>query len=1008
MIPTHTPGLGTTHQHTLYNLTTIFDSMSHGVVLQDASGTIIECNASAERILGATRTQMMGPTSMDPDWRAIRVDGTAFLGSEHPAMVALASGEPQQGHVMGVRRPGRSLTWISIDATPIREADGSLRVVSVFSDITSRLEAERELVQSRLQLRSVREAQAHFIAGQNPSDVFSRVLDTLLSLTQSEHGFIGEVLQRPDGTSFLRTHAITNSVRSKDARASCEGGGVEGLEPGYVESLVSHAIASGEMVISNAPTTDPRLAGTLAGHAPLNSFLAIPVRANDRLLGLVGIANRPGGYDELLVTSLNPYLTTFAQFIDAMRRERDRATMQRSLQESESSLRLVLDATGMGRWDWNPQTDQATFDEQWAAMIGYAADEIEHSGAQWVTLLHPDDLVALKPVLDAHLRGETTEYRAEFRMRHKQGHWVWLLALGRVVERDHTGKPTRVVGVHVDINSQKDTEAALAQARDAAERANRAKSEFLANMSHEIRTPMNGVIGVAHLLLSTGLDDEQRELAETMMRSGEVLLSLIDDVLDFSKIEADRLVLERVAFDPRETIADAMAAAAPHAEAKGIDLVVDWACEPLTTLTGDPKRLRQVLMNLVSNGVKFSSEGAVVMRIERQPRGLLRIAVIDSGIGIPEDKQATIFEKFVQADNSTTRRFGGSGLGLAISRRLVEAMGGSIGVVSTPGEGSTFWFTLPECASSEGSAEGDEAAARLAGARVLVVSKCQPLGESWQRILRRGTPHVDVWPSVETVAAELAAATVREKPYDLVVFDAGQRAGSTGAAVRNLAVDTTARAAGLVVVAPASQRHELRQLVAGSRSLVLGKPVLRDGQLLASASRALDRRTTDAGGPPRSSVEISNDRRTTGEARHPRRLRVLLAEDNEVNRLVATKMLRRAGCEVDVAGDGRAAVAMAGLVAYDVVFMDCDMPEMDGFEATALLRARAADAPGTAADVPIIALTANALVGDRERCLASGMSDHIAKPIVPRAVTEALARWVTVDGRGPSEDSLAS
>ena len=342
---------------------------------------------------------------------------------------------------------------------------------------------------------------------------------------------------------------------------------------------------------------------------------------------------------------------------------------------------------------------------------------------------------------------------------------------------------------------------------------------------------------------------------------------------------------------------------------------------------------------------------------------------------------------------------------MAISRRLVEAMGGTIGVVSSPGVGSTFWFTLPERAPSVASAAAPPATAPLTGARVLVVSACRALGESWRHILQRCTPHVDVWLELETAMGALEAATANGKPYDLVVVDAGHRADP---AVRSLALATMERSTGLVVVAPAGYRQELRQLVASSGSQVLRKPVLRHEQLVAAAARALDRRAAAADSAPTSVVGLVNDRRTASAPPRVCRPRVLLAEDNDVNRLVATKMLKKAGCDVDLAVDGRAAVEMAGLAVYDLVLMDCNMPEMDGFEATALIRARAAGAPGTAADVPIVALTANALVGDRERCLASGMNDYIAKPIVPRALSEALARWTAIDGHGRSTDSVAS
>ncbi|MGE0594468.1 MAG: PAS domain S-box protein [Vicinamibacterales bacterium] len=1103
--------------HSLHNLRAIVESMAEGIVLQDATGAIVECNEAAEQILGLTRDQMMGRTSMDPRWRAVREDCTELPGEEHPPMLALRTGMSQRGRMMGIHKPDGTLQWLSVNSTLLVDAEGT-RVVSVFADVTSRRAAERaaarlhalsasivesaldavvsidehgivqswnaravelfgfsrneavgrllsgliiperhraahdaglarfrqtgggrmvgtqieidalrkdgsvvpvelslaaarmdgqvvfnafirdlterraieaEVATSRQLIAGISDVQAHFIAGEDPHAVFSRMLDTVLVLTGSEYGLVGEVYRRTDGSPFLRTHAIVDRSWSGELRSDCAPGLGACLPSHDPDSPFGRAIASGVVVIDNA--WSPALHGPDSHPAgtPM-ACLGLPIHANGRLVGMVGIVNRREGYDQRLVQMLEPYLATCGQLLDAIRRERDRAAMGRALAESEARMRVVLDATGVGQWDWNPQTDDAHFDDQWALLAGYTLGEIVQTGSNWIALLHPDDLAAVGAALDAHLRGDTAQYRTEFRMRHKDGRWIWIAALGRVVERDAEGRASRMVGIHIDVTAQKANEEALAQARDAAEAANRAKTEFLANMSHELRTPMNGVLGAAHLLLATPLDAGQHELADMMIRSGEILLSLIDDVLDFAKIEADRLVLERVPFDPRETMAEAATVVAPRADEQGIDVVVDWACEPVAAMVGDQKRLRQVLLNLASNAVKFSSREAVVLRVERPGPDLLRFLVIDRGIGIPVEQQQSIFEKFVQADSSTTRRFGGSGLGLAISRRLVEAMGGTIGVCSTPGHGSTFWFTVPLGVRAPAAAAADgvlltqalPSPAPLAGVRAFLVADGDALAAALDRELARAG-------AVTVRCADMAAVGRRQghasTTRSVAIVDWSPRRGEVRAFAHDLL--TSGWTQPLVVLAPAGHRDELRHALAGATIQVVAKPVLRAALVTAVRGALAEGEDAQVLALPRPS-ESRTGRPYQG-------LRVLLAEDNDINRLVATRMLARLGCEVSVATDGRAAVAMCAAARYDIILMDCDMPVMDGFQATAAIRGCAwrPHDPGTPPDVAIVALTANALPGDRERCVAAGMTGHLAKPIIPATLRRALDDW---------------
>jgi len=518
----------------------------------------------------------------------------------------------------------------------------------------------------------------------------------------------------------------------------------------------------------------------------------------------------------------------------------------------------------------------------------------------------------------------------------------------------------------------------LAETRDAALASTRAKSEFLANMSHEIRTPLNGVIGMTEILLDGTLSPEQHEYAQTIRRCGEHLLTVINDILDSSKIEAGKLMLEHTDFDLRTAIEDVTQLFAPHAQDKGIELLCALPPDFSGEVRGDAGRIRQVLTNLVSNAVKFTERGEVV--IEARPIGespvylTTRLSVRDTGIGIAPDRYQAIFESFTQADGSTTRKYGGTGLGLTISRQLVELMGGRLGLDSEPGQGSTFWFDLsfPKSAKPANA----ELASRdiLAGLHVLIVDD-----NATNRLILEKT--LDAWGCrpVCVPSGEAALATLRrgldDDPFRLIVLDMhmpDMDGAQTAALVRR---DPRFAAVPLLLLSSLGHLQAARQLgFAG----VMTKPV-RQATLLDTLLTLLGGRSAPIPAKP-------------SESRLPRvteGLRVLLAEDNRVNRTVAVRLLSRLGCMVDTAEHGREAVEAMTRVAYDIVLMDVQMPIMDGFEATAAIRRL----ENTGDRVPIIALTAHAMQGDRERCLEAGMDDYLAKPVTLTALAEKLARW---------------
>jgi two-component system, sensor histidine kinase and response regulator len=659
-------------------------------------------------------------------------------------------------------------------------------------------------------------------------------------------------------------------------------------------------------------------------------------------------------------------------------------------------VNIATESAGICSWELDLLTDRFLWMENPIKTLAHVLTADLHINSLEGQVL-PEDLALFRDVVEAALAKQTDRISIRYRARGANGDIVHVQSFGRII-LDEKGVPFRLLGVSWDVTKEVVASESLRQQTEAAQAASRAKSHFLANVSHEIRTPMNGIIGMTGLLIDTQLDRTQRDYAETIRSSADSLLTVINDILDFSKIEAGKLELESIELDLRANVEDVGSAMAFQAATKGLELIVNVDAQVPRRVLGDPQRLRQCLVNLVSNAIKFTKAGEIVIEVRSKQDGngaaLTYFEVRDTGMGIAEKTLDTLFQPFVQADSSTTRHFGGTGLGLSIVRRLVELMGGEIGVSSEIGIGSRFFFTVPlkpaEAIAPERRVRSD------VGGRILIVDD----NVTNQRVLSSQLVHAGY--TVTTVGSgsaaldELRDATASDHPFDMVITDF-QMPDMDGAMLGERIVTMPDLASTRLVMLTSLDRHgDTPRLAALGFAAYLTKPV-RERELIDAVARVM------CGAPRQWQMDtqpmITINMLTESSSQQRYGGHVLLVEDNFVNQKVAVRFLERMGCTVEVASNGAEGVAACQQRHFDVVLMDLQMPVMDGMTATRKIREWE-----TTGHIPIIALTANAMTGDRELCEAAGMDGYLTKPIEVERLRNVLKRY----GLAKDEASLCA
>ena len=947
----------------------------------------IDATAGALRQTGLRYDQLMKLSPQDL-LREKRED----LIAKYDELIAAAP-EVMRTESEGRFRDGRQ-SYVELHRHAMR-LDGRWTVVSISRDITERKLAELAAQRFARMFAAVSGINEAIMRAATPQELYQRVCDAAVG----DGKLLGASVCVPDEQSKV-VHIVAAGVsmdKLHDARVPIESLTLEG------HGLIGSAFRLQQPCISNDYLNDERTSHWHSRAAPLGiaSGAALPFIQRGRTMGvLLLFSAEKHAFDDEIVKLLLHLSHNVAFALDNFKREAEREAAEEQLRTTQARLTRAIRGANDGLWELDVATREMWVSPHFADLFGYQQSEFLGASQMFFDVIHAEDQPKLRDAIERCIR-EDILMDVEVRGKIHAGEWRWY-RIRAALERNAAGQPMTVSGSERDITQRQRYQLALIEATETAAAANRAKSEFLANMSHEIRTPMNGVIGMIELLLETPLNPMQLDYAQTVRDSAAGLLTVINDILDFSKVEAGKLELECLDIDVRDTIEDVARLLAIQAHPKGLEIIALLDPSLPDLVRGDAGRLRQVLLNLGGNAVKFTQQGEVAIEckvVEKDAQGVIvRCEVRDTGMGIPASRLDALFKPFTQVDSSTTRRFGGTGLGLSIVKRLVDLMGGEVGVSSEEGAGSTFWFTARLGVAHDTGKARPAPPMSLRSQRIIIVDD-----NMTNRKVLMGQLSLSGMDAVSASSADEALSLMRHaaaagRPFEVALLD-HQMPGCDGATLgKTILTEPQLRQARLILLTSSGQRGDGQLFAELGFAAYLLKPVthrdLTDCLLMVLGTQAEDWR-------------LATQPIVTRHALRSQRARdsfhILLAEDNIVNQKVACRILEKLGFRVDVAADGQAAFTAWESGRYDLILMDCQMPVMDGYETTRKIRQREAAGPR----IPIIALTAHAMKGADNECRAAGMDDYLSKPIDRGDLQQCLRRWLEESDDGTAQAEQA-